>query len=121
MIDPKAYFSLISRWKHDFVSASYAIGRGWVLTSGITLVILPAMKTAISIPDPVFRSAEQLAHRLGVSRSELYSKAVAELINKHRHDLITSRLNEIYAEGEDSSLEEEIALLQHRSLTRKRR
>ena len=34
------------------------------------------MKTAISIPDEVFRSAERLAQRLGVSRSELYAKAV---------------------------------------------
>ena len=80
------------------------------------------MKTAISIPDSVFRSAEQLAHRLGVSRSELYSKAVAELVEKHRDDLVTSQLNQIYAtEGEASSLDEEIALLQHRSLTGKKR
>lgn len=80
------------------------------------------MKTAISIPDPVFRSAEQLAQRLGVSRSELYSKALAELIDKHCDDLVTSRLNQIYSvEGEESSLDEQTALLQHRSLTRKKR
>ena len=80
------------------------------------------MKTAISIPDGVFRSAEQLADRLGVSRSELYSKAVAELIEKHRDDLVTSRLNEIYGTGtEQSSLDQEISLLQHRSLTRNKR
>jgi len=42
------------------------------------------MKTAISIPDRVFRSAEQLAARLGVSRSELYSKALAALVNEHK-------------------------------------
>ena len=78
------------------------------------------MKTAISIPEPVFRSAEQLAHRLGVSRSELYSKAVAELIEKHRDDLVTTRLNEIYA-TENSSLDQEVALLQHRSLKGKKR
>jgi len=40
------------------------------------------VKTAISIPDRVFRSAEQLAARLGVSRSELYSKALISLIEK---------------------------------------
>jgi hypothetical protein len=64
---------------------------------GITSVILPFMKTAISIPEPVFRRAEQLAKRLGISRSELYSRAVAELVEKHRDDLVTSRLNEVYA------------------------
>lgn len=80
------------------------------------------MKTAISIPEKVFHSAEQLAHRLGVSRSALYSKAVAELIEKHRDDLVTSRLNDIYGAGaENSLLDQEVALLQHRSLTRKKR
>lgn len=80
------------------------------------------MKTAISIPDHVFRSAEQLAARLGVSRSELYSKALAALLDKHRDDLITSRLNEIYgADRESSTLEPEVASLQHRTLARGKR
>ena len=80
------------------------------------------MKTAISIPDRVFRSAEQLAARLGVSRSELYSKALAALVDKHRDDLITSRLNEIYGpDREDSSLDAGLALLQHRTLARGKR
>jgi metal-responsive CopG/Arc/MetJ family transcriptional regulator len=80
------------------------------------------MKTAISIPDRVFRSGEQLAARLRVSRSELYSKALAALVDKHRDDLITSRLNEIYDPGrESSSLDPELALLQHRTLTRGKR
>lgn len=80
------------------------------------------MKTAISIPDRVFRSAEQLAARLGVSRSELYSKALAALVEKHRDNLTTSRLNEIYGpDRESSSLDPELALLQHRTLTRDKR
>ena len=80
------------------------------------------MKTAISIPDRVFQSAEQLAERLGVSRSELYAKAVAALVDEHQDNLITSRLNEIYGPGgEDSSLDPELALLQHRTLARGKR
>jgi len=80
------------------------------------------MKTAISIPDRVFQSAEQLASRLGVSRSQLYSKALAALVDKHRDDLITSRLNEIYGPGqESSSLDAGIASLQHRTLARSKR
>lgn len=76
------------------------------------------MKTAISIPDPVFLSAEKLAARLGVSRSELYCKALAALVDRHRDDLVTSRLNEIYGAGsEDASLHVGYALLQHRSLS----
>jgi len=79
------------------------------------------MKTAVSIPDRVFESAEKLAARLGVSRSQLYAKALAILVEKHREDLITSRLNEVYGpEGEDSSLDRDSALLQRRSLPREK-
>src|SRR5689334_20092234 len=34
------------------------------------------MKTAISIPDRVFTQADRLAKRLGLTRSELYARAV---------------------------------------------
>jgi antitoxin MazE6 len=77
------------------------------------------MKTAVSIPDRVFQSAEKLAARLGVSRSQLYAKALATLVEKHREDLITARLNEIYGPGgEDSSLDRDSGLLQAHSLPR---
>ena len=80
------------------------------------------MKTAISVPDRVFRSAEQLASRLGVSRSELYSRALAALVDKHQDDLITSRLNEIYGPGrQDASLDAGLGLLQHRTLAQSKR
>jgi len=79
------------------------------------------MKTAISIPDRVFQSAEKLAARLGVSRSQLYARALASLVEKHREDLITSQLNQIYGPGgEDSSLDRDTGLLQARSLPREK-
>lgn len=79
------------------------------------------MKTAVSIPDRVFQSAEKLAARLGVSRSKLYAKALATLVEKHREDLITAQLNAIYGpEGEGSSLDREVLLLQCRSVPRER-
>jgi hypothetical protein len=40
------------------------------------------MKTAISIPDKVFKEAERLARRLGQSRSKLYGEGVAETRRK---------------------------------------
>ena len=77
------------------------------------------MKTAISIPDAVFKSGEQLASRLRVSRSELYAKALKAFLEEHRDDLITSRLNEIYGpDAESSSLDPDLALLQRRSFGR---
>lgn len=77
------------------------------------------MKTAISVPDRVFRSAEQLAARLGVSRSELYSKALAAMVEKHRDDLVTARLNEVYS-SESSSLDPLLSRMQSRSLPRQK-
>ena len=62
------------------------------------------VKTAISIPDEVFQAAEELAVRLGVSRSELYSTAVAEYVAALRSRGVTARLNEVYA-SETSSLD----------------
>lgn len=79
------------------------------------------MKTAVSIPDRVFESAEKLAARLGVSRSELYARALASLVERHREDLITSKLNEVYGPGgEESSLPPEVAAVQSRSLEREK-
>ena len=79
------------------------------------------MKTAVSIPDRVFQTAEKLAVRLGVSRSELYARALATLVEKHREDMITAQLNQVYGPGgEESSLDSKVAVLQRRSLPRER-
>jgi metal-responsive CopG/Arc/MetJ family transcriptional regulator len=53
------------------------------------------MKTAISIPDHVFRDAERLAERLKKSRSQLYSEAVAEYLARHEPESITDRINAV--------------------------
>lgn len=79
------------------------------------------MKTAISIPDRVFRSAEHLAARLGISRSQLYTKALSTLVEKHRDDLVKTRLDEIHGSGAvDSSLDRGLALAQQRSIGREK-
>jgi hypothetical protein len=70
------------------------------------------MKTAVSVPERVFASAEELAARLGVTRSELYTRALASLVEKHGEDLITAKLNEVCgSEGEESSLDQGIVAL----------
>ncbi len=82
----------------------------------ITRVILVSMKTAISIPDHVFKSAEQLAKRLGKSRSSLYAEAVSSYVDEHQKDGVTEALNSIY-ENEESRLNAEIADIQAESIT----
>ena len=71
-------------------------------------VVIPwyayGMKTAISLPDELFESADALADRLGMSRSQLYARAVEEYLAKHRNQNITARLNDVYAD-EDSGLD----------------
>jgi metal-responsive CopG/Arc/MetJ family transcriptional regulator len=47
------------------------------------------MKTAISLPDDLFASAEVLAERLGLSRSRLFATAVAEFVAKHQTRKVT--------------------------------
>jgi len=77
------------------------------------------MRVAISIPDPVFRSAEQLAKRLGVSRSELYSRAVRRFVDEHCGRALTERLNQIYGDsGVGSELETLLADMQSRAIER---
>lgn len=56
------------------------------------------MKTAISLSDELFASADALAKRLGVSRSQLYATAVAEYVAKHSDTDVTARLNAVYAD-----------------------
>lgn len=56
------------------------------------------MKTAISIPDPIFEAAEELARRLGMSRSELYVTAVSQYLDSFQDTAVTQALNELYAE-----------------------
>lgn len=73
------------------------------------------VKTAISIPDPIYASAEQLAKRLGVSRSELYSTAIAQYVAAHREQDITEQLDNVYKDI-DSTLDPIIARLQSSSL-----
>ncbi|ETX07764.1 MAG: hypothetical protein ETSY2_09360 [Candidatus Entotheonella gemina] len=53
------------------------------------------MKTAISIPDTVYEHAEQLARRLGKSRSQLYSEAVAEYLARHDPEAMTEAMNRV--------------------------
>ena len=56
------------------------------------------MKTAVSLPDATFRRADVAARRLGVSRSELYSRALDAYLGPPADVEITARLDEVYAD-----------------------
>jgi metal-responsive CopG/Arc/MetJ family transcriptional regulator len=62
------------------------------------------MKTAVSVPDEIFRQAEAAAKKLRVSRSKLYAAAISEYLDRHRAEWVTERLNQVYSQ-EDSMLD----------------
>jgi metal-responsive CopG/Arc/MetJ family transcriptional regulator len=73
------------------------------------------MKTAISIPDPVFDAAEALAERLGISRSALYARAVQAYLEAYKEAGVREVLDRLY-EQEASQLDTSLTLLQAASL-----
>jgi len=55
------------------------------------------MKTSVSVPDDLFRQAEEAARRLRMSRNELFSTAISEFLQRQESKAITERLNEVYS------------------------
>jgi len=74
---------------------------------------LETMKTDISIPNPIFKSAQRLAKKLGISLSELYTAALSEYVTTHEN--VTEALNQIY-EAESSEMEPELVQIQMASV-----
>jgi metal-responsive CopG/Arc/MetJ family transcriptional regulator len=59
------------------------------------------MKTAISLPDAVFRDAERHAKRTRKSRSQLYAEALSEYLARHAPDEVTERMNAVIGQLDD--------------------
>lgn len=55
------------------------------------------MKVAISLPDPVFEAAEDLAQQLKVSRSQLYAQALAAYVGVRSARAVREKLDAVYA------------------------
>jgi metal-responsive CopG/Arc/MetJ family transcriptional regulator len=63
------------------------------------------MKTVIFVPDDLFADADRLAKRSKKSRSQLYSQALREYLERHADEQVTEALNEVVAairRGEDA-------------------
>lgn len=89
------------RWVDVWYNLGYTIG----------------MKTAISIPDSLFEAAERVAARLGISRSELYRRAVRQFLEAQGHDVIREKLDEVYGADPDAGrLDPVVEYLQDLSL-----
>ena len=75
------------------------------------------MKTAVSVPEQVFRSAERLAKRLRKSRSQLYSEAIAEYVARRAPAEVTEAYDTLAAEV-DTRLDRPLAAASRRVLRR---
>lgn len=73
------------------------------------------MKTAISLPDITFRRADAVARRLGLSRSELYVKALEAYLGPPSEEEITARLDAVYAD-QPSTLDPELVAAQRSAI-----
>ncbi len=76
------------------------------------------MKTAISLPDELFKKAEQAAKRAHLSRSRLFAKALQQFLEGIQFRQITQSLNEVYSD-ESSRLDKALAHMQSLSLSQK--
>ena len=73
------------------------------------------METTITIPNPIYEASEQLARRLDVSLSDLYTIALTAYLTSHREEDVTKSLNRVY-ETEASSLDPGLVHLQVASI-----
>jgi hypothetical protein len=54
------------------------------------------MKTAISLPDVLYKRAEETASYMGIKRSQLFAMALEEFVIRHNGKMITEKINEVY-------------------------
>jgi hypothetical protein len=75
------------------------------------------VKTAISVPDPLFEEGERLAAELRISRSALYTRALRELLLRLRSDEIRESYDRAYGDA-DPELERALRAAARRTLER---
>ena len=79
------------------------------------------IKTAISIPEPLFREADSMAKKMNVSRSQFFAEAVEKLVTQLRNRELLKQLNDAYADPLDKEEEKWLAFAkeQHCKLVEK--
>jgi hypothetical protein len=77
------------------------------------------MKTAISIPDRIFRAAELAARSQRVSRSRFYAQAVEAYLKAQQAKGVTEALNAVYG-TENSELDPDLATAAYHLLAKEK-
>ncbi len=58
------------------------------------------MKTAISLPNEIFKEVEKFSKEHQCSRSEVFAMAVKEFLERKKTEEVLNALNEVYSEAE---------------------
>jgi predicted transcriptional regulator len=90
----------LAHGKRNHDSLSYGQDTG--IDIGITICHTLIMKTAISIPDTLFNELQETANKQHRSRSELFTIAVKEYLDRIKSQSLLSSLDEVYSEPEES-------------------
>ena len=75
------------------------------------------MKTAVSLPDEIFESAERFATQRGLTRSALYAQALEAFLSANEIDPLTEAINRV-ADQVDTRLDSNLKRLQNVTLER---
>ena len=68
---------------------------------------MPTVKTAISLPGPLFRRAENVAHELQISRSQLVATAIDEFVKRYERRALIAAINRAYKEDPPTAEDED--------------
>lgn len=63
---------------------------------------MPNVKTAISMPEALFKKAEEMANRLEISRSQLFALALESFIRQYKNKHLLEKINAAYSDAPDS-------------------
>lgn len=69
---------------------------------------MPTVKTAISLPEPLFNRAETVAHELQISRSQLVAKALAEFVKRYERQALVEAINRGFEDDPPTTEEKEL-------------
>jgi predicted transcriptional regulator len=69
---------------------------------------MPTVKTAISLPEPLFQRAEAVAHELQISRSQLVATAIAEFVKQYERRALVEAVNQAFDDEPPTSEEKEL-------------
>lgn len=76
---------------------------------------MATVKTAISLPETLFKEIDELARETNVSRSKLLAQAAEEYLERRRGQMLLKAVNEAYADGLDPEEEEFLQVMDRKA------